>query len=573
MTWTTLPVWGVIAGVLGLAGALFLLQRLRVRHRRMEVITTLFWREAIEDSRARVLVRRFRHPWAYALIVTLASLIWLAFSGPKAAQEDPSRWYLLLDRSANMTQAGKLERAKEQIQEQLKSLPIDARFVYALGSDTRLVLSPGEQNPLFVERTRDLQAELAPSALEAFLRDHFKNASEDTPTKILVFGDSGISEEVQKLKPEFVELHQKPLELAGASLTSNHGIVACGMNEAISGAFDRVDVLITLKGPQSETLPLSVKLGEADQSLANATRTQNGDESEILIQNLPTTGEWLQVSIEDPDGLPFDNQVNLRLPLREKIKVSAVGIQNETLLKVLEADPAIELVTSDPQVILRVGAPSEATQVPTLSLVPKDSEAHAFTALQPEASSTAPSQNISNLVQELALDRVDGAQLAESTGSVVSFGIKSSSVKELRVWQDLTESSAFQSSQAFPLFFSQGIRWLRGLPPLLSYSKAGEILPLESEYPLKSDGIQLSGIGSSFTPPRAGRYTNSQSEEIEVLLTNRKLSELNAPQEGTQDSKTEMTPTHNTPYYSYLIIGALLLLALEWWFVRRGRMP
>ena len=573
MTWTTLPAWGVIAGILGLAGLLFLLQRLRVRHRRIEVVTTLFWREAIEDSRARVLVRRFRHPWAYALIVTLVSLIWLAFSGPKATQEDPSVWYLLLDRSAKMTQAGKLNRAKEQIQETLKTLPADSRYVFALGSDPRLVLSPGEQNPLFIERTRELQAELCPSGIEAFLREHFKNSKEDQPTKILVFGDSEISEEVQKLKPDYVQLDQKPLELAGASLTTNHGLVACGLSEAVSGAFDRVDVLITIKGPQSESLPVSIKLGDSDLSLTEATRTQSADESEILLKNLPTTGEWLQVSIEDPKGLSFDDRVRLHLPLREKIKVSAVGIQNETLMKVLEADSAIELVTTDPQVILQMGAASEGNQIPTLSIVPKESEEHAFTALQPADRSSDTQQNIESLVQELALDRVDGTQLAKSTGTVVSFGVKSSEIKELRVWQDLTESPAFQSSQAFPLFISQGIRWLRNLPPILSYSKVGERLPLIGEYPLKSEGVQLSGGGSEFTPPRAGRYVNRHGEEIDALLINRSLSKWNSPQENNQNAKSEMTPNTNTPYYSYLIIGALLLLALEWWFVRRGRMP
>ncbi len=36
----------VIAGLLGLAGVLYLLQRLRVRHRELTVVTTLFWLES-----------------------------------------------------------------------------------------------------------------------------------------------------------------------------------------------------------------------------------------------------------------------------------------------------------------------------------------------------------------------------------------------------------------------------------------------------------------------------------------------------------------------------------------------
>ena len=39
------------AGLVGLAGGLYALQRLRVRHREQVVVTTLFWREEIEEQR------------------------------------------------------------------------------------------------------------------------------------------------------------------------------------------------------------------------------------------------------------------------------------------------------------------------------------------------------------------------------------------------------------------------------------------------------------------------------------------------------------------------------------------
>ena len=66
-------------GLVGIAGVLYALQRLRVRHRQVEVETTLFWQQAIEESRARVLTQRFRHPWTYALLLVICSLLWLSF--------------------------------------------------------------------------------------------------------------------------------------------------------------------------------------------------------------------------------------------------------------------------------------------------------------------------------------------------------------------------------------------------------------------------------------------------------------------------------------------------------------
>ena len=58
MSFANLSGLGVVLGVAGLAGALFLLQRLRVRYQPKRVVTTLFWKEALEEARARVLVRR-----------------------------------------------------------------------------------------------------------------------------------------------------------------------------------------------------------------------------------------------------------------------------------------------------------------------------------------------------------------------------------------------------------------------------------------------------------------------------------------------------------------------------------
>ena len=57
------------AGLAALAGGLYLLQRLRVRHARVEVVTTLFWKQVLEDTHARELTQRFRHLPAYLLLV------------------------------------------------------------------------------------------------------------------------------------------------------------------------------------------------------------------------------------------------------------------------------------------------------------------------------------------------------------------------------------------------------------------------------------------------------------------------------------------------------------------------
>ena len=83
MSFSNLPIGAVLAGIAALAGVLYALQRLRVRHRPVTVVTTLFWKEAVEETRARVLVHRFRHFWAYLLLLTIVSLLWIAIAAPR----------------------------------------------------------------------------------------------------------------------------------------------------------------------------------------------------------------------------------------------------------------------------------------------------------------------------------------------------------------------------------------------------------------------------------------------------------------------------------------------------------
>ena len=89
-------------GLAGLAAALFLLQRLRVRYRERTVITTLFWKEALQEARARVLVRRFKHPWAYLFVLLIGSLLWLGFADLRLATNGNREHVVLLDGSAGM---------------------------------------------------------------------------------------------------------------------------------------------------------------------------------------------------------------------------------------------------------------------------------------------------------------------------------------------------------------------------------------------------------------------------------------------------------------------------------------
>jgi len=73
-----------LATLIGLAaGGLFLLHLLRVRPEVKPVPTLLFWKEAVEETRARTLLGRFRHPRTYVFLTLLAALLAWALADPE----------------------------------------------------------------------------------------------------------------------------------------------------------------------------------------------------------------------------------------------------------------------------------------------------------------------------------------------------------------------------------------------------------------------------------------------------------------------------------------------------------
>ena len=148
MSFGLLPVGMVLAGIVALAIGLWFAQRLRVRHREVEVVTTIFWQAALEETRARVFVRRFRHWRAYALLLLIASLMWLLIGGPQTFSMSGTRHVIMLDWRDHdtTTRQNDLETAIALAD----SLPTSDREIVAVGSQMQTLL---RENDISLART------------------------------------------------------------------------------------------------------------------------------------------------------------------------------------------------------------------------------------------------------------------------------------------------------------------------------------------------------------------------------------------------------------------------------------
>ncbi|MDA1196232.1 MAG: hypothetical protein O2894_13765, partial [Planctomycetota bacterium] len=207
--------WLVGAGLLALAGALYALQRLRVRHRELRVVTTLFWRQATEERRARVLFWRFRHLPAYLLLLAIASVLWLGVAGPRVELEDADAHVLLLDASAAMGAGRSFQDAVVRLTEAAAALPAARREVWFCGGRVETLLAPGESALLLADRLAGLTPEAAPSALARAART------------------------ARQIHGPDVRLH-----VFGGEAAASDGATALGVAAARSGRWDAVDVFV-----------------------------------------------------------------------------------------------------------------------------------------------------------------------------------------------------------------------------------------------------------------------------------------------------------------------------------------
>jgi len=265
-----MPAGLMLAGLLGLAGIIFALQRLRVRHRTRTVVTTLFWREAMEESRARTLVERFRHPLTYLLLLLIASLLWLSVARLESPRDEGTEHTFLLDGSASMAVGTRFDRAVAALSEALEDVPRERVQVLFCGSRVRTLLLPGEDRALLGARLEGLTPEAVPSTVEHALVDlaleargsALESSGAAAKRRFVVVGDAPVAPEVlaslastdRLERLEFVPDGAEPSGGSGSNdrsdpVQANARIAARGAGPAASAPFQAIDRVIWRKNP------------------------------------------------------------------------------------------------------------------------------------------------------------------------------------------------------------------------------------------------------------------------------------------------------------------------------------
>jgi len=588
MNFANLSALGVVAGLAGLAAVLFALQQLRTRYRNVTVVTTLFWRQVVHEAPVRKLRDRFRHPLAYALVLAICSLLWLAMAEPQfGRRQDQTFHILVLDGSAGMAAGNRFATAVDALERHVAQLPGDRRQVIWSGASIRPLLNPGEHTVLLRERLAQLAPEAAPASLERLLRQlsaTSPGAEPATPTSILVFGDAPVRQQVLTLVPKSVTVRRATMP---APLAGNSGITALGVSDAASGAWDKVDVFVQVQGTgDRRAAPVvsaantpGVQIDVNGQPVPGSAIARTGQG--YIVADVPAAGGLLTARVVDDrsgaDSLPLDNVASLRLPTKPILHVQLSSSLQAVLGPLLEADAGVTLVAQQADVVIRRQGEAVGGNAPALEFVPAASQGHAFLLTHPDSIDS--NAVFTNAVADIGLQQIDAMSLARSSGRPIEVSITSGKQWRFSVWEELlADEFDFTRTRAFPLFVANAVRWLADTQVWHPYVAAGRPLLASSSGRgteiLNANGRVLNPVGVEFVPSGAGDLrVNGRTAPLAVSLLDTDVTT------GARDEALAMAapvPVDLTPatgLVTGLLLLALLLLAAEWYFFQMGRMP
>ncbi|MEC8556042.1 MAG: BatA domain-containing protein [Planctomycetota bacterium] len=524
MTFGLLSGFGVLLGVLTLAVGLWLMQRLRVQHQEVQVLTTLFWQAAIKETRARVFVKRFRHLPAWLLLVAIASLLWMLLSRPQTQSSDGTQHVVLLhwDDSDEAARSKALQLGLIRA----ATLPTNSREIIAASDQLHTLVAAGEE--LEIAEIRDEASfELGSTDLHWVLNSLASRSSADQPVHIhLVAGTELESDYVQAL-PEYVELFR----VEDIAANEDIQLQTFGYSSSLEGPWNTVDVQFGFDASaELDASSISLKLNDQPLSQVATPLSKN----QFGVSEIPAVGGVLQVQ--------YRQEVlgSLSLPDRKRIGVELAEGVPEILRDLIEIDEAVEVVSSGGDV--KVGFDESSD----LQLTTQDSSAFVVAA-----DSEDPQAALSAIIDELALTQIDATSLAEQSGQIVDVQVRASDRRQIAVWQSLFGSGFdFVGSRACPIFVARSIRWLANRPEEIQWAGQGERI-------------------------RSDIFLRALIENSTLAGQEFKTSRLSRPVQEAQALTVSPEPTilyWLTPYTWFGILVSALL-ATEWILFQRGKMP
>lgn len=470
---------------------LAVLHLLRVRPRAVRVITTLFWAQAVEHTRARTLLQRFRHPWTYALLLLICVLLSLALAQPQAARAPEARVHqvIVVDAGASMTardtDAGRsrFDAARQAAMDEAERLSMDDRLAIIVADPRpRVIHRFGDPRPPASRRLEHTAPAEVPAATVAALKLAESLLHGRSNPRVSLITDRLMEAEVTTggTSPIDVRVVRVGGPVSNAAILS--AIFEPDAEHPLRGRFS---VRVGYWGDEPRDVRLRIERGGGAPLLSETHTLTSGRTHDFVTSDLPADGDELIVHLRPDDAVPADNRTRFRLPWRAPIRVARNDSAPVALRLVVQTDPSFLLVDSgeDYDVDIVLGAAVEDDEQPAV-VIP---------ATGPALTEAQPIQVIGDapLVRDLDFEGAvlgtgvslgtlpDGAEpLLVSGGEVLAARLSTGRARRLYLALALPADDAEVCHRpAFAVFITRAFRWLANWdddPVVLSPERTGD---------------------------------------------------------------------------------------------------
>jgi hypothetical protein len=347
MQFTAMSAW-VFSGLAILtAGTLAALQYLRVKPQRKRVVTSLFWRQAVEQDRARTLFERFRHPRTYLLLLAASLLVLLALAAPVWQSGNTPHRVIALEAGLHMSGGdGRFENALALVRAEARSLGEERIAVIAADPQPRVLKHFDESLAAMIARLDRLKPADAP-----VIRDDLLDAAESL---LANRENSGIV--LVTAQPTKVDNGKVRVLAAGGKLENAFIFSAIFAPDSANPTRGTFHCRVGFTGGQPTTVNTTVSRGD-DILSKQAIAINPGGTKDITVPNIAADGAFLSVSLDGDDAINGDDRIAFQLPNRRGIRVVPVaGYELPPVLSsVLKSLPEVSNKDDGDGPLIRVG--------------------------------------------------------------------------------------------------------------------------------------------------------------------------------------------------------------------------
>ncbi len=295
---------------IGSAAALFALHRLRVQPTTKTIATLLFWRQAVQQQKTRVLPGKFSHPLTYLLLVAIALLLAMSLIGDQwqtTTTAGPTA--IVID--AGYTMAAATPGGQSRLAEAQRRAADEVRrsgdvSLIAAGARARLLSAFSDPRAQFDDQLNRIQLHNTSPDSASALQLAFSLLPQDHG-RVIWYTD-------QPAVPEWLPTtiaSRIRVEHLDAAVTDAAIIGVIYESSATDAATGRLRVRVGATPDIKH--PLSLKASPAAGAVQTFT-VPSGSESEVTIEGVIADGATWTLQLIDAPGLPGNDTVTVRLP-------------------------------------------------------------------------------------------------------------------------------------------------------------------------------------------------------------------------------------------------------------------